>query len=149
MSAPNAVPITIGLPSEAALEVDAPRLFVPEPRSKGETSGHIPVRIVGPGITASAMIVLEDWNGGLARFAEFFDDLAASWRGWTDPKEIRDDGGAFSMVASHDGKGLVTLRVVAAAGPYDWPGVWRVTIDVPVEPGSLAHIARQVRDLVT
>jgi hypothetical protein len=149
LTAPDAPAVTIGLPAQAALQVGAPRLFAGTPRSKGEASGHIPVHISGPAIEVSAMAVLEDWNGGLARFAAFFDDLAASWRGWAGSKDLRDDGAVFSMSATHDGIGLVTLRVSAAALPYDLPGGWRITVDVPIEPGALEGIAGKVRALVT
>ena len=130
--------VTIGRTSGAALVVGAAA-------RDGEGGVRVPVRLAAPGLAANAVIELESWNAGPARLAAFFDDLAARWRGWDGPKEWADDGGTFSMSASHDGKGLVVLDVRAGNLPYEWPGAWSARVQVPVEPGSLDGIALIIR----
>jgi hypothetical protein len=49
--------------------------------------------------------------GPVTALATYFEGLAASWRGWTGEKAWHDDEGQVSLIAIHDGKGLVMLDV--------------------------------------
>ena len=82
--------------------------------------------------------------------ADYFDDLAVAWRGWSGSKDWTDDGSNVSVSATHDGIGAVTLEVTADpfAG-WDGPGSWNVTARIPIEPGSLGTIAERLRALFT
>jgi hypothetical protein len=131
----------IGRPAEAALS-----LGLAEKDREG--GGRVPVRLQAPGLSATGTIELEAWSGGLGRLVAFFDDLAAHWDGWEGLKSWGDDGGVFSMSASHDGKGLVVIEAAARSLPYDDTGSWALRLRVPVEPGQLKRIAAGVRTAV-
>ena len=110
---------TIGRQAEAALVVGYARV-------DADGGARLPVRLSAPGVGAMAVIEIEAWSGGPARLAQFFDDLAGNWRGWTGPKEWRDDAATFALSATHDRKGLVVLRVTAV-------GWWRDRAGMAVE----------------
>lgn len=133
--------VIVGREAEAAIAVGMPTV-----EHGGEA--RVPIRVVAPGITASATIELAAWSGGLPRLPAYFDDLAAAWRGWAGAKDWTDDEGAVAISATHDGKGLVLLRVTVTNTGYAAPGSWQVTADVPVEPGALSTIAEAIRSVV-
>lgn len=135
--------IFLGLPGEAMASFGRPTLA-------SDGSGMwIPLRLVGRGVQAETSIELETWHEGPRRFIEFFTDLADAWRGWDGKKEWHDDGPNVSVIATHDGIGVISLDFTAdpfAASVR--PGSWKVTVRVPVEPGSLAAIAGRLADFV-
>jgi Family of unknown function (DUF6228) len=136
----EAIEVVIGREVEGALAI-----------GKADTSrgyAQIPIRIAAPDIAASGTIDLDDWSGGLARLPAFFDDLEKFWRGWKAAKEWHDDSGTFTMSATHDRKGMVTLHVVLETMPPNGPGSWQVAVDVGIEPGALAAISQRIRRLL-
>jgi hypothetical protein len=137
---------------EAAVVIGRERvaaLVVGRPEVTDNGYARVPISISSRELMASGTIELEDWSGGLSRLPQFFDELAASWRGWPGAKEWRDDGGTVSLTATHDGVGQVGLHAALSALPYDPPGSWRASIEVPVEPGNLQAIADDLRRLVS
>lgn len=136
----DAPEVVISREAEAAVAIGMPTV---------EASGYarVPIHVIAPGIEASGTIELDAWSGGLPRLTAYFDELAGAWRGWAGAKEWRDDEGNIAMSATHDGKGLVLLRITVSNLPYDAPGSWQVKADVPVEPGSLSEIAKAVSSL--
>jgi uncharacterized protein DUF6228 len=118
-------------------------------RPPGHSGMSIPVAISAMNLSARATIELETWHDGVGAFAAYFDDLNASWSGWTGAKSWSDDGGTVRIEATHDGIGLVTL-VLSARPSYgaDWPGAWELRVVIPLEPGSLAPLAHEVRSLI-
>ena len=132
--------VRIGREAEAAA-------FFGRPILARQGSARVPIRIVARGVDVSGIVELEEWNGGLARLPEFFDDLAKNWRGWSDTKQWQDDGPTFEMSATHDGVGSVTIHLELRSLPYDAPGSWKLAVEVPIEPGALEAIARAIRRL--
>jgi hypothetical protein len=95
----------------------------------------------GPGLAAS-MAAYDDRYGALA---VFFDDLAASWRGWDGERAFYSLEGEFELVARHDGH----VRLAVGLRRVDGPGLWIVQTELAVDPGEdLAAAARGVRALV-
>jgi hypothetical protein len=80
---------------------------------------------------------------------DYFADLADRWRGWPEAKEWRDAGGTCGLSATHDGKGLVVIRVQLRSLSYDWPGHWTTVVDVPIEPGVLKDVADRLRRMLS
>ena len=134
--------VQMGREAEAVLT-----LAHPVPATDG--SSQIQIRVSSPGLNASATANLEDWNGGRKALIEYFQDLAQSWRGWTDAKEWRDASATCNLSATHDGKGLVVLRVQLRSLPYQWPGHWTTVVDIPLEPGALDQTASAIAQLLT
>jgi hypothetical protein len=133
--------VVIGRESDAAM-------FISKPRMEPHGYARVPIRLVAGGVAASGVLQLEEWSGGLPRLPAFFDELAAGWRGWAGTMEWGDDGATCEMSASHDGKGLVLLHAALRSLPYDAPGTWKLTVEVPIEPGALGAIAQRIRLLV-
>jgi len=135
--------LMIGRPGVATLAFGRP-----DDASDGSGS-RIPIRLTADTAMASTWIEVESWNGGKARLAAYFAELAEAWRGWTGVKDWNDDGASVSMSASHDGIGMVSLAV--SLTPHSgllWVGSWELRVVVPLEPGSLDSVADQVKALL-
>lgn len=64
-------------------------------------------------------------------------------------EEWSDDGPNVSMIATHDGVGLVKLEVTAEShSGWDGEGSWTVTVRVPIEPGALTAVATKLEALL-
>jgi hypothetical protein len=112
-------------------------LVVAPPTVDDEGSAHSFVRLEAAGALARGEMELESSSGGFGAFTAYFREIAEAWRGWSGTKDWRDDGGTLSLSASHDGVGLVTLRVTLSSLPYDVVGGWELRLDVPLDPGSI------------
>jgi hypothetical protein len=139
-SSDSTLSVRIGRDPNAALVIEAPTV-------NDEGSAHSFVRLEGEGAVARGEMELEGWSGGFRAFSAYFREIAEAWRGWSGTKEWRDDGGTLSLSASHDGVGLVSLRVTLSSLPYDKPGEWQLRLDVPLEPGSIDETVAELERL--
>jgi Family of unknown function (DUF6228) len=73
---------------------------------------------------------------GPAGLVHFFEDLSASWQGWTGVKEWKSIEKELAISASHDRLGHVDLAVTLRPplGPYGWD--WEAKVHVPLEAGA-------------
>jgi uncharacterized protein DUF6228 len=137
--------------SDSALTVriggEPAALVIEAPTVNDEGSAHSFVRLDGEGALARGEMELEGWSGGFQALTAYFRELAEAWRGWSGTKEWRDDGGTLSLSASHDGVGLITLRVTLSSLPYDVAGGWQLRLDVPLEPGSIDEMVAALERL--
>ena len=78
-----------------------------------------------------------------APLREFFDDLAAHWRGWEGEKTWEAYEGGLTLSCTHDRLGniLVTIELHEFSGGIGW----LVRGDVPLDAGQLEQVARDVR----
>ena len=98
--------------------------------------------------------VVETYGDGL-RLADFFDDIAAGWRGWDGEKVWYSDGVRLILKATHDGRSRVEIDVYFSHGfaytvedAREHPGDWRVSTSIAVEPGQLEARAAEVHRLL-
>lgn len=85
------------------------------------------------------------WNAEMdepRQLVEWFEDLAACWKGWNAEKEWRALEAPFYLWASHDGLGHVTVKARLESG---WVApTWSADASLVVEAGGLDDIAAQV-----
>lgn len=82
--------------------------------------------------------------GGLV---EYFDGLAADWRGWGGERRwtsLEDD---LELVATHDGVGTITLKARLATEAFAVHR-WMASAELVLDAGALDRIAREVRRLL-
>lgn len=98
--------------------------------------------------------VVETYGDGF-RLADFFDDIAAGWRGWDGEKVWYSDGVRMILRATHDGRSGVKIDVYFSH-PFAYtvedtpknPGDWRVSTSIALEPAQLEARAAEVRRLL-
>lgn len=76
-----------------------------------------------------------------------FDDMAAHWRGWQNPKEwatLEDD---LRLTATSDPLGHIELEVIMRADSD--PAGWRLVATLELPAGELEQVARSVRTVFT
>ena len=64
--------------------------------------------------------VYEGYSDGFEGLARFFDDLAASWRGWTGERVYESIEHDLRIVATHDGHVRLRVRLWQSADPDGW-----------------------------
>ena len=110
---------------------------------------QLPVAVEGPGFSASGELDLEEWGGGAAGFIDYFDSLAADWRGWTGERVWEDDQGNIRLVATHDGIGYVFIDVSLHRLPSrSRDEEWSVNSIVAVDAGQLGSATAKLRALI-
>jgi Family of unknown function (DUF6228) len=111
----------------------------------GESVWSLRVRLVNEGLVAETCVSLGP-EGVEQSLADFFDELAGSWRGWAGVKAWVGMEGGMTLSCSHDGLGhvqvSVTLRQLSRAG-------WRVESDAVVDAGQLDGLVRELRELLS
>lgn len=78
--------------------------------------------------------------------ATFFEDLAASWKGWEGVKEWHSVEEDFALSCTSDGLGHVAMEVTLKSGVYE--DDWCVKAVIHVEAGQLEEIAAQVKQFL-
>ncbi|PYS49468.1 MAG: hypothetical protein DMF68_09885 [Acidobacteria bacterium] len=78
-----------------------------------------------------------------SELSQFFEDLAANWRGWKGKKEWQSLEGEFSLSCTSDGLGHVAIDVVLKSGFYD--NDWSVHTAINVDAGQLEEIASNIK----
>ncbi|MCU0648862.1 MAG: DUF6228 family protein [Gemmatimonadaceae bacterium] len=74
--------------------------------------------------------------------AQLFDDMAASWRGWSGAKTWRSLEGELSLSAEMDKAGHVEITAELQAGA---PAVWSTSLRLYIEAGQLERLAQHAR----
>lgn len=69
---------------------------------------------------------------------EFFETLAANWRGWEGEKSWGAIEGEYSLVATADSVGHITLIATLASDPF--PPSWSGSISLILEAGQLEQL---------
>lgn len=105
------------------------------------------VTVIGPGVRAeSSLEFAQDWGRGWQGLVDYFEVLAADWRGWDGARTWSDDHANVVLTAGHDRVGTVTLTVeLKPQSGLGWADSWSLTIVVETDPGSLSEIADQLR----
>jgi hypothetical protein len=115
------------------------------PEGSGGIVEYLTVRMEGPDLAATRR-VYGGYAGGFADLGDYFADLSAHWRGWTDEKDYESCEHDLRISAKHDG-GHITLRVLLWESTQ--PLGWRVETAIRIEPGEqLSQAARSIADLV-
>jgi uncharacterized protein DUF6228 len=103
------------------------------------------VRVDDVGLSAETGVSLGP-DGVEVSLADFFADLAQSWRGWQGAKEWDGMEGGLTLSCTHDGLGhvviAVSLRHLSGAG-------WSAQAQVPVDAGQLDSVTDALRELLT
>jgi hypothetical protein len=135
--------VIIGSPDTATATLGQPQI------ASDESGMSIPLTLIAKGVSARCVIDLETWSKGPQGLVEYFTDMAIAWRGWPDTKEWIDDGGYISMRATHDGIGHVAIEIQASpSAGWDGPGSWDLRITIPIEPGALHGLSKQMASLL-
>ena len=92
--------------------------------------------VEGPDVNATATIY--DVTGEAVAFAEFWRDLASSWRGWPGAKCWSSIEGDLELKARSDGRGHVSIECTVSCGA---PHRWRLTVGLLAEAGALEELA--------
>jgi Family of unknown function (DUF6228) len=110
-------------------------------RHPNGTPRNILARLDGPSLSASVS-AYDDNYGALV---DFFDDLAASWRGWDGERAFGSLEGDLDLRATQDGH----IRLSVHLRPVDGPGNWHVHATVTIDPGEdISSGAADVRAMV-
>jgi hypothetical protein len=94
-----------------------------------------------PNLRAQGQVWL---SGGEQPLGEFFDALAADWRGWDGQRRWEAHEGGLTMVCTNDARGHITISVeLWEHSRYGWV----VRGDVPLDAGQLEAVARHAHRL--
>jgi hypothetical protein len=128
---------------------DGTYLLIYRPFNRSPDGGaRLSVKIRSSGLSAESTIDLSAWGQGESRMIQFFDDLAADWKGWVGVRSWYAEEGGLALNAEHPPVGEIGLRVTMnTPSGVTLSGEWKIEIVVPVEPGQLDSIARSVRTL--
>ena len=120
------------------------RLSFSEPLGSGDAVDYLSVRLDGPSLSASRQ-VYAGWHEGFEILARYFDDLAASWRGWEGERVFESIERDLRIAATHDGH----VQMGILLWECSQPGGWRVQAELRLDAGEqLASAARDVAALV-
>jgi hypothetical protein len=85
-------------------------------------------------------------HDGVQSLAEYFGEIAASWRGWEGDRSWVSLEGELRLAAVHDKLGTITLTAELRSNQYYSPGegyIWRVRGLLLLDAGALDALARQ------
>jgi hypothetical protein len=116
------------------------RLSGPRPGGPGNGVEYLRVSITGHDLMASSS---EIYMYGAEHLADFFEDLAANWKGWEGEKERGSIEGDFNIIATADQLGHIELRIQLRSGPYS--DAWSVETCIDVDAGQIEQIAKEVK----
>ena len=80
--------------------------------------------------------------------ARYFDQLAQDWRGWDGERAWESLEHDLSLIATHDGRGTVRLRVLLRTDTLDarGEGWWRAEASLSIDAGTyLTNVARAAK----
>lgn len=107
---------------------------------RGGGSEYYRVTLKVKDLLASAKIYSFQPYSGLA---QFFEDLAANWKGWKGEKRWQSLEGEFVLSCTSDGLGHVAIDVVLKSGFCD--DDWSVHTVINVDAGQLEEIAINIK----
>jgi hypothetical protein len=98
--------------------------------------------------TSSVVATHGFWGAEPEELVAFFDDLAASWRGWDGRRAWTEVERDLSLAATHDGRGHVVLWVTLGKFMAPEAATWMVRAPLELEAGALDGVAAEVRRLL-
>lgn len=90
-------------------------------------------------IVSAKVYAFEPYNN----LSQFFNDLAAHWRGWNGEKQWSSLEGEFTLKCESDSCGHVFMEVVLKSGLYE--DDWSVQTGISIDAGQLEEIAANVK----
>jgi hypothetical protein len=87
----------------------------------------------------SASIQVYAWNPFGSRLEQFFEDVAANWRGWDGEKKWTSLEGELSLVCTSDSLGHIAIEVTLYDG-------WSVRHVFYVDAGQLEQLASDIKN---
>jgi hypothetical protein len=146
----------LGFSDERGRRDDRPRRSaVVVTRGQSGPSGREPEResvwslnteLYADGLTAATTFWLGP-EGVEERLDDFFERLAADWRGWAGVRVWENMKGGLFLTCTHDGKGTVVVRVeLRHFSGSDWTATAKVFVDAGEE---LDAVARDLRRLLS
>lgn len=90
-------------------------------------------------IVSAKVYAFEPYNN----LSQFFNDLAAHWRGWNGEKQWSSLEGEFTLKCESDSCGHVSMDVVLKSGLYE--DDWSVQTGISIDAGQLEEIAANVK----
>ena len=106
-----------------------------------ERTVHVTIR--DKGLLAEADVWWNDYMEEPDSLVMLFEDLAASWKGWTDTKEWRSAESPLLLSCAHDGLGHIGIDVELRSGWYE--NAWRVRARIMLDAGALDQVASDLR----
>ena len=102
------------------------------------------VELADSGLHARGVVDIQCPDSGRdTDLAEFFQELAGSWRGWAGARTWRSLCGCLRLEATHDGVGHVSLAATLAP-LYE---AWSARVVVQVEAGEqISQLAADLRE---
>jgi hypothetical protein len=136
-------PFTLDGPDGLTWTIDPPV----EPYADGSIR-RSRVEIRASGLVAQTTAALA--GDGRLNLAEFFADLAASWRGWAGERRWRALYGELEIEASHDGRRYVLIAVTVRRPQVTLAkDAWSARIVFTLEAGEqLASVARRLASVL-
>ena len=111
------------------------------PRGADPYDGYeVEVRLSGGGVSAGDVVC--DHLGH--QWSEFFQGLAADWRGWEGERVIESLEHQLKLSCTADGRGHVYLRVELRGDFFS--SNWRATETLHLEAGQLDDLARRAKE---
>ena len=89
--------------------------------------------------------VYEGYTDGFEQLARFFEDLAASWRGWSGERTYESIEHDLRIVASHDGHVRLRVRLWQSNDPDGWKLETALRLDAGEQ---LSQAAKDISALV-
>jgi hypothetical protein len=102
------------------------------------TDGSEHFRVAIRSLNLSASIQVYAWNPFGSGLEQFFEDIAASWRGWDGEKKWTSLEGELSLVCTTDKLGHIAIEATLYDG-------WNVRNVFYVEAGQLEQLALDIR----
>jgi hypothetical protein len=84
--------------------------------------------------------------------ADFFDELAAAWKGWSGVRTYGSEGVDLALTCRHDGIGHISMYVEISDSMFDFESgkpFWGAAGWLSIEPGSLDATATRLRRLMS
>jgi hypothetical protein len=85
--------------------------------------------------------VYEGYGNGFESLAAFFEDLAASWRGWRGTRVYESIEHDLRIVATHDGHVNLRIRLCRSTEPDGW------TVETTVRLDAGEQLSRAAGDI--
>jgi hypothetical protein len=105
---------------------------------------YLIVTLKSEALSASARIYNYHYAHGVAGLAQFFDEIAANWRGWPGAKRWESIEGDFKLACSSDSLGHIEIIVELGSWVTD-PVGWYVRYALTVEAGQLDALSENMR----
>ncbi len=99
--------------------------------------------LTGKGLNVAIEFAEAGWQP--QSLANFLDEVAADWRGWTGDRTWQSAAAEVRLSLRHDKTNTVLVRVELEDGA---PPRWHCEAELDVDPGVFEKLARNVRQAV-